>query len=181
MNSQAKNLVSAGMLVATGLILPMVFHTFAMGGQVFLPMHIPVLLGGFLLSPLWAALVGMLVPIISSIATGMPPLFPTALQMFFELAVYGFVVAYLYQKLRLAIYPSLIGGMLAGRTIAGLVNYVLLTHFLAQAFSPSAFVTAMFVTSLPGILIQLVMIPIMVKLLKTANVLAYKKGEAHER
>lgn len=178
MNSRAKQVVTSGLLVAIGLTLPIIFHSFAMGGPVFLPMHIPVLLGGFLLSPLYALLVGMLTPLLSSILTGMPPFFPGAIQMTFELGVYGFFISLLYQRYKLRIYPSLLASMLLGRFTAGIVNYILLTQFLAKAFSINFFITAAFVTALPGIIIQLIAIPVLVKLLEHANILQHSKGNA---
>lgn len=174
-----KQIVTAGVLIAFGIILPITFHTFQMGGAVFLPMHIPILLGGFLLSPFNAALVGVLTPILSSVMTSMPPFFPIGIQMVFELACYGYIISYIYKR-RSNILISLIMGMLAGRLVAGIVNYILLTQFLAKAFSIKTFLTASFITSLPGILIQIVVIPIMVKLLENANILESKGVNINE-
>lgn len=181
MNRHAKQVTISGLLVAVGLVLPMVFHTFALGGAVFLPMHIPVLLGGFLLSPLYAILVGVITPLVSSILTGMPPFFPIAIQMMFELGVYGLVISYLYNHRKSSLYPAMLCGMLAGRLTAGIVNYLFLTKFLNQFFSLKVFLTAQFITALPGILLQLVMLPIMVKLLETAAIPVGRKGELHGR
>ena len=71
--------------------------------------------------------------------------------------------------------------MLAGRTIAGVVSFFMLTYFLPGAFRLNMLMTAMFITALPGIIIQLVMIPIMVRLLQSANLLYREKGEVHVR
>ncbi|WP_034422192.1 ECF transporter S component [Thermanaerosceptrum fracticalcis] len=175
-NNHAKQTITAGLLIALGLVLPMAFHTFGMGGPVFLPMHIPVLLGGFVLSPLYALLVGMVTPIASSVLTSMPPLFPGAVQMMFELGTYGLVISYLYHKRNISLFPTLLTGMLAGRFVAGAVNYLLLTQFLAKAFKLKVFLTAAFVTAVPGIIIQLVIIPIMVRLLEKANFIMGKEN-----
>lgn len=171
MNSNARQIVTAGVLIALGLILPMAFHTFGAGGPIFLPMHIPVLLGGFLLNPLFALIVGMITPLLSSVLTSMPPLFPGAVQMMVELGTYGFLISLLYRRVRLALWPTLLLGMVFGRFMAGITSYVLLTQFLGKAFSLKVFLTGAFITAVPGILIQLVMIPIMVKLLENANIL----------
>jgi len=180
-NKLSKQVTTSGLLIATGLILPMVFHTFALGGMMFLPMHIPILLGGFLLTPLFAVLVGITTPVLSSLLTGMPPFFPQGIQMVFELSTYAFVISYLYHRRRAPLYPALIASMLAGRTVAGVVNYFLLTYFFAGTFNLKVFISGMFITALPGIAIQLVMIPIMVRLLENANVFCREKGEAHGR
>ncbi len=176
MNNHAKQTVTAGLLIALGLVLPMAFHTFGMGGPVFLPMHIPILLGGFVLSPFYALLVGVITPMASSLLTSMPPLFPGAVQMMFELGAYGFIISFLYNRKRLSLFTTLITGMLAGRFVAGLVNYVLLTQFLAKAFKLKVFLTATFVTAVPGIIIQLVIIPVMVRMLENANFIMDKEN-----
>jgi predicted membrane protein len=136
-------------------------------------------LGAFLLPPSWALLLGLVIPFLSSVLTGMPPLFPTAIQMIFELATYGLVVSIIYNRYRTSIYPALLGGMLAGRIIAGVINFVILTQFMANAFSLSVYLSAMFITAFPGIIVQLIIIPIMVKLLKSANMIAYKEVVLH--
>lgn len=172
----SKQTVNAGLLLAIGLLLPIVFHFFALGGPTFLPMHIPILLGGFLLSPIFAFLLGAITPLLSSVLTGMPLLFPIAVQMSFQLATYGLVISYLSQKNSSSIYVNLITGMLAGRLVAGLVNYILLTQFLAKAFNLKVFLTASFVTGIPGIIAQLIFIPTLIKLLQNAYVLQKQKG-----
>ena len=97
---KTKNIVLSGLFVAFGLILPMIFHQFSMGGPAFLPMHIPVLIGTMLLGPSSGFLIGMVTPVLSSVLTGMPPTFPMLPIMFFELAVYGLIAGYLYKTLK---------------------------------------------------------------------------------
>lgn len=92
----------------------MIFHAFGLGST-FLPMHIPVLLAGFVISIPFAITVGALTPFLSSVFTGMPPLFPVMPYMVFELAAYGAVASILYRKLKVNVYISLIGSMIAGR------------------------------------------------------------------
>ena len=163
--NHSKQIVTAGMLIALGLVLPIAFHTFALGGPTFLPMHLPVLLGGFLLSPFYALFVGAVTPFLSSVMTGMPIFFPGAIQMIFELAAYGFLISYLYNQRKMGIYPVLITGMAGGRVIAGFVNYILLTQFMAKAFTVKIYLMAAFVTALPGIVIQIITIPFLVNAL----------------
>lgn len=97
--------------------------------------------------------------------------------MTFELAAYGFVASYLYHNLKTPIFPTLLGAMLTGRAVAGVVNYILLTKFLAKAFTLKVFLTASFVTALPGILVQVVMIPLMVTLIEIS---VFREGEINE-
>lgn len=164
MNYRTKttNVVIAGLLIAIGLIIPAIFHSAGLGGKIFLPMHIPVLLGGFLLPPVYALLVGMVTPIISSVLTGMPPVFPMAIIMMFELGIYGLVASFLYRKLRIPLIISLIFSMAAGRVMVGLVVYILTLAFGIETLGdPIIFVKAGAILAVPGIIIQIVLIPVL--------------------
>ena len=156
-----KRLVIAGLLLAMGIIIPMIFHTTGIAGTIFLPMHIPVLLGGFLLPPVLALLLGMLTPLLNSLITQMPPLFPMAIIMIFELGIYGLVASVLYRKLRLPSILALIISMIAGRIMAGVVVFVLAAFFAIQ-MDPMAFIIGGITTGLPGIIIQLVLVPTLI-------------------
>ncbi|WP_406242372.1 ECF transporter S component [Tissierella carlieri] len=123
--NNTKRLIIAGLLLAIGVIIPTIFHTTGIPGNIFLPMHVPVLIGGFLLPPYLALLLGMLTPILNSLITGMPPLFPMTVIMVFELGIYGLVASILYRKLELPSVVALIISMIAGRIMAGLVVFIL--------------------------------------------------------
>ena len=154
MSNQVKQLTLSAFFLALGLVLPFAFHSFGpQAGTVFLPMHIPVLLCGFVCGPAYGALVGMLTPLLSSALTGMPPLMPTGIAMCLELST----------------YPSLIITMLAGRAVSGLANLVLLS-MAHKAYTVQIFLTATFVTAIPGIVLQLVMIPLLVSVVKKLEV-----------
>lgn len=71
---RVKSLVLTAVLIAVGIVLPMAFHAIPKGGNIFLPMHIPVLLCGFLCGPVLGAFAGVITPVLSSFATGMPPM-----------------------------------------------------------------------------------------------------------
>ena len=164
MSNQVKQLTLSAFFLALGLVLPFAFHSFGpQAGTVFLPMHIPVLLCG----PAYGALVGMLTPLLSSALTGMPPLMPTGIAMCVELSTYGFLSGWMTKKLPL--YPSLIITMLAGRAVSGLANLVLLS-MAHKAYTMQIFLTAAFVTAIPGIVLQLVMIPLLVSVVKKLEV-----------
>lgn len=156
--NNTKRLIIAGLLLAIGIIIPMIFHTTGIPGTVFLPMHIPVLIGGFLLPPYLALLLGMLTPIINSLITGMPTVFPMAVIMVFELGIYGLVASVLYRKLELPSIIALIISMIAGRIMAGLVVFILAAFFGIQ-MDPMTFIISGVTTGIPGIIIQLVLIP----------------------
>lgn len=163
-----KELVTSGLLLAIGILLPMAFHVFSMTGPVFLPMHIPVLIGGFLLSPILALLLGIITPLISSVLTGMPVIFPMGPIMAIELGIYGFVASLAYRKLKLPVIPSLIISMIAGRISAGLTVAALVQLFSVK-MNPVAFVQGAIITGLPGIVIQAIIIPSLVYALKRYN------------
>lgn len=163
-----RNLVQAGLFVAIGILLPMIFHQFNMGGPAFLPMHIPVLLAGLLLGKTEGLIVGMLTPVLSSQLTGMPPAIPMLPIMFFELATYGLAAGLFYKELKYGLFPSLILSMLVGRIVVGLVVFVMATGF-GFDFQPISYVIGGIVTGLPGIIIQLIFVPLIVTQLEKVN------------
>lgn len=160
MKLSTKNLTFTSLLLAMGLVLPLLMHLFA-AGTVLLPMHIPVLICGFLCGMPYGAICGFALPYISSFLTGMPPMFPTAITMSLELCTYGILAGLFYRKLKWHVYPSLIAAMLFGRAVSGISNAVIL-GFASRAYSLQIFLTASFITALPGILIQLAFIPLCV-------------------
>lgn len=152
--------------LALAVLLPIAFHTFGAGGRIFLPMHVPVLLAGFLAGPLSGLVVGLLAPGLSNLLTGMPPTYAVAL-MSTELPIYGLVAGIAYQRLRLNIYLALLIAMLFGRTMFGLSLFVL-GAFIDLPYTAVKFFSAggAIVTGLPGIALQFVLIPIIVAAIK---------------
>lgn len=162
-------LVLAAMFTALGILLPMVFHLFGNNlGMALLPMHIPVLLCGFIVGSQYGALVGFIVPLLASAFTGSPPIWPIAISMAFELAAYGFFAGFLSKKFN--VFISLIGAMLAGRIVMGIANTILF-GIAGIPYAFSGFVTGAFVTALPGIIVQLVLIPIILLALKRTDMM----------
>lgn len=155
---KSKKIVLSGLFIAFGIILPMVFHTISLGGQIFLPMHIPVLIAGFLLGPVCG---GIVTPILSGIMTGMPPIIPVMPIMAFELFAYGIITGFLFNKTK-KIYISLIGAMIGGRLFAVLGAY-LVSLTIAPQVNPMLFVFGNIAQAIPGMLIQIIFIPIIVK------------------
>ena len=175
MNSITKKLVSCALCIALGVLLPMAFHVIPNAGSIFLPMHIPVLICGLFCGWPYGLACGIITPFISSVMTGMPPAMMLP-KMIVELGVYGLVAGlgtqYISQKNEMAkLYTSLILAMLAGRIVNGLVNTFVLS---TQGYTLSVFMTASFITCLPGIIIQLIVIPVLVRAL---NKSIYKQPE----
>lgn len=156
--NKTRELVLSGLLLATGILLPMVFHMFGLTGPIVLPMHIPVLIGGFLLSPTLALCLGVLTPIISGLLTGMPVMFPMSIIMAFELGTYGLVASLATRKLKLSSIPSLIISMIAGRISAGL-TVALLVQLFGVKMNPIMYIKGAIITGMPGLIIQIIIIP----------------------
>ena len=172
MNSKTKNLSLTAMFIAIGVVLPQAFHAIPNAGSIFLPMHIPVLLSGYAVGPLYGALVGFLTPLLSHLIFSMPPsaILPS---MLCELTVYGLATGFFSRFIRtetkaVKTYAVLILGMLCGRVTYGVLNALI---FRAGAYSMQSWITAAFVTALPGIVIQLILIPFIVLALDKANLL----------
>jgi predicted membrane protein len=162
---KTRKIVISGLLIAIGVFLPVIFHSMSMGGQIFLPMHIPVLIGGILLGPLYGSLVGVITPILSSFFTGMPPVFPMLPIMVFELGTYGLTAGYISKLYPKKVFVPLLAAMFDGRISAGLVVFVL-SRFFGVSIKPLFFLKGAIVTGLPGIIIQLIIIPPIVIALK---------------
>ena len=169
--SRIKKLVLTAVCSALCVIVPMAFHAIPNAGQVFLPMHIPVLLCGMLCSWPYGLACGLIGPALSSLITGMP--LPAVLPgMLVECAVYGCASGVLLRYIRTGklyadLYLSLVPAMLLGRVISGIVKGLILTPGL----SLSAWATASFVTALPGIAIQLVLVPALLLGLERAKLI----------
>lgn len=164
-NKSTKELVLSGFFIAFGIVLPILFHGLG-SGSVFLPMHIPVLIAGFMLGLPYAILVGVLTPILSSVFTGMPPAFPVLPFMIFELGTYAAATSILYRKYHLNVYVSLVLAMVLGRIASGIVVWVLAHLFMAQLPGPMMFIAGAVSKGIPGIIIQLVFIPPIVLMLQ---------------
>lgn len=165
-----KKLSLSGLLIALGLILPIVFHAFGGAGKIFLPMHLSVLVAGFLLPPVNALAVGMLTPFLSSVLTGMPVTFPMMPIMIVELGTYGLVISLLNKKRIKSIYVKLIVAMVSGRIMAGVMVFAM-ANIVGLKMKALVFVQGSILTGLPGIVVQLIMIPLVVKLLDQKAVL----------
>lgn len=163
-----RDLILTAMFIAVGLVLPQVFHLFGGLGTIFLPMHIPVLLCGFVCGWKYGMICGIITPFLSSIITGMPVMFPIGISMIFELLTYGLLCGLLYNNLKLNVYVSLISAMLAGRVISGFAKMILM-GVAGKPYSLTVFLTEAFVTALPGIIIQIILIPLLIISLSKAE------------
>ena len=166
-----KNMVTAAVFLALGMVLPFFTGQIPTIGSMLLPMHIPVLICGYVCGWQWGLLVGLIVPILRSMTLGMPPMMPVAAAMAFELAAYGASTGLLYEKLEkntISIYISLIGAMIFGRIVWGLVSMVLY-GIMGNAFSVQIFLSGALLKAVPGIILQLVLIPVIIITLRKAK------------
>ncbi|MBT9135537.1 MAG: hypothetical protein DDT34_00596 [Firmicutes bacterium] len=169
------SLLKTAMLVTLGIVLPMAFHAFGWSGRVFLPMHIPVLLAGFLLGPLPGAIAGATTPLLSSVLTGMPPMapMPIALQMSIELAAFGLLAGIFLNSLKLNIFLSLVLTLAGGRLALGLTTMALFPLLGLPAVPLTVIFGASLVTALPGLVLQIIAIPPIVLAMKKYNMLKH--------
>lgn len=168
LNSKTREIILAGLFVAMGIVLPSLFHLTGISGKVFLPMHIPALVAGFFISPPIAFLIGFITPYLNSLVTGMPPLFPMAVIMSFEIGLYSLSASIYSKKTKLNTILSLILAMITGRIGGGLIAYILSTFFGVK-IKALMFIKGSILTGLPGIIIQLILIPIIVIALSKYN------------
>lgn len=173
MNHQSiriQKLAIAALCLALCMVLPFLTGQIPEIGSMLCPMHIPVLLCGFLCGPAWAVVVGATAPLLRFVLFGMPPLFPTGVAMCVELATYGAVSGILYQllpKKPVNIYISLIVAMLAGRIVWGIVQVVLM-GLQGSSFTWTAFIASAFTQAIPGIILHIVLIPLIILALQKA-------------
>jgi len=157
-------LVLASMFLALALVFPFLTGQVPQIGNMLCPMHLPVIMVGFLCGPIYGLVVGFIAPLLRFIIFGMPPIMPTGIAMSFELLTYGFVSGLLYEKLskkKSNIYISLIIAMIAGRAIWG-VSRVILYGLGKSAFGWQAFIAGAFTNAIPGIIVQIVLIPLLI-------------------
>ena len=172
-----KKIVITAMLISMGIVLPMVFHMIpqGLGGRVLLPMHIPVLLAGLIVGPFFGFFAGLITPLLSSMMTGMPAAGVTAYRMMVELSVYGLVSGLIMRlvhtrRLTADLYISLIIAMIAGRIAAG-VAQALMFFGGGGAFVLGLWAAGYFYTSLPGIILQMIVVPSIVIALERARLI----------
>jgi riboflavin transporter FmnP len=171
-------LTLAALFLALGYTLPFLTGQIKEIGNMLAPMHLPVLLCGLVCGWKYGLAVGIVMPVTRSLMFGMPRLYPNAVAMSLELATYGLVVGLLWalskKKTFLSLYLSLIVAMLAGRAVWGIVELLLLGVF-GSGFTLSMFVAGAFLNSLPGIALQLILIPALLLALRRAKLLPLKE------
>ncbi|MCM1411810.1 MAG: ECF transporter S component [Lachnospiraceae bacterium] len=180
MKNNIKNLTLSAMFVAVGIILPFFTGQIPQIGNMLLPMHIPVFLCGLICGWQYGAAVGFILPLMRSMLFSMPPLFPNATAMAFELLTYGLVAGLLYSRSKwqcvIALYRSIIAAMVAGRIVWG-VAQILLLGISGSIFTWEAFMAGAFLNAIPGIIVQLILIPAVMVALNRTGLVSFRKQQ----
>ena len=179
MSAVKKSIITA-VCIALCVVLPQAFHAIPNAGSIYLPMHIPVLLCGLICGWPYGLLCGLAGPALSALLTGMPPA-AVLPGMLVECGVYGLAAGLPMQLLRTKhlyadLYISLAAAMLLGRVVSGIAKALI---FSAGSYSMASWVAGSFVTALPGIVIQLALLPSIVYALMRARLIPqrYPKDE----
>ncbi len=176
-NNHMLRLIISALFIAIGLILPFFTGQIKQIGNMLLPMHLPVLLCGLICGWQYGASVGFILPIMRSLLFSMPVMYPSAVAMSFELSVYGLVIGVIYslikQKGIISVYVSLIISMLSGRIVWGVVMCFLL-GLGSDGFTFTAFISSSFLNAVPGIVLQLILIPAIMFLLYKLKLIPIK-------
>lgn len=178
-----KNLIYTALFLALGFILPMLTGQIPVIGRVLLPMHIPVLLCGLICGYRHGALLGGALPILRSLIFSVPVMYPTAIAVAFEMATYGLLAGLLYRRSRQtlgSLYLSLGAAMLTGRVVR-CVAEILLLGLQGSAFSWKLFATGTLLGGLPGVILQLVLIPAVMLALGRVSLPKIRRAEGKKR
>ena len=171
MNKKNRRLAYSALFLALALVLPFLTGQIPTIGKALSPMHIPVMLCGFLCGPLWGAAVGAVAPLLRSVLFGMPAMFPGGVAMTFELTTYGILSGWLYRLLPRkpwSIYVSLLVAMVCGRLVWGAARFAL-AGLSGSEFPFSAFLAGAVTGAIPGIILHIVLIPLLVMGLERAK------------
>ena len=170
--SSLRRLVLSGLFIALGLVMPFLTGQIPEIGSMLLPMHIPVLVCGFVCGWPYGLAVGFITPPLRHWIFGMPPM-PNAIAMAFELAVYGFCTGLFYRllpKRNVFVYASLILSMICGRIVWGIASLVIY-GLTDKAFTWQMFAAGAVLNAIPGIILQIVVIPPIIIALRRGNLL----------
>ena len=173
-----QKLTLSAMFLAIGLVLPFLTGQIPVIGNLLLPMHLPVFLCGLICGWQYGGAVGFICPLLRYALFHMPPM-PQGIGMAFELATYGLIVGLVYGlskwKCVYSLYRSMIIAMIGGRIVWGVARTIMVGAANVP-FGWEAFITSGFVVGIPGIIIQLVLIPVIMIALDKAKLVPFSKA-----
>lgn len=170
-----RRITYCAVLIALGIVLPFLTGQIPEIGSALSPLHIPAILAGFTVGPVWGAVCAFIIPILRSAIFTMPPMFPVACAMAFEMAAYALVAGLLQQvfpKKTGFIYAAQGIAMVAGRIVYGIMFALFTMNNPNIHYTFTAFVTGCFVEAIPGIVLHLILIPPIVIALRKAKLTA---------
>ena len=170
-------MVLAALFLALAYVLPFLTGQIPEIGSMLCPMHIPVLLCGFICGWQWGGVVGFVAPLFRSLTLGAPLFFPKAVCMAFELAAYGAIAGFMHKILprrKPFIYCSLLTAMVTGRLIWGAAMFICL-GVSGGSFTLSAFLAGAVINAIPAIIVQIALVPVIVMLLGNLKILNARK------
>lgn len=177
-----QNLVTAAMLLAVGIVLPFFTGQIPQIGSMMLPMHLPVLVCGLICGWQYGGAIGFILPLLRYVLFGAPPM-PNGIAMAFELAAYGAIAGFLYNRSKwqciISLYRSLLIAMVGGRIIWGAV-WLLMLGLSGNAFTWQMFMAGAFLNAIPGIILQLVFIPALMVALNRTGLVRFRRGQTAE-
>lgn len=165
-------MILSALFLALAYVLPFLTGQIPQVGAMLCPMHIPILLCGFICGWRWGMAIGLVAPLLRALTLGMPPLFPTAVCMAFELMAYGAIAGIMHKTLpkkKPYIYCSLVTAMLLGRLVWGAAMFMCLAT--GGGFTFAAFLAGAVTNAVPGMILQIVLVPVLVILLENPKIL----------
>ena len=177
MNNIKKSIITA-VMIALCVVLPMALHGIPKAGIIISPMHFPVLLCGLICGPVYGFFSGLAGALLSHLLTGMPPA-PVLPGMLVELFFYGLSAGLLMKFVKTRhlvadLYISLVGSMLIGRIAGGLSKALI---FSRGSYSLAAWASGYFVSTMPGMILQLILLPLIYVTLEKANLIPKRYSE----
>lgn len=176
-NKTILKITLSAMFLAIGIVLPFLTGQIQTVGQMLSPMHLPVLICGFICGPIYSFLVGFTLPLLRSLMFGMPPMYPASIAMAFEMGTYGALCGILYpifskiiKNKVVKLYPPLLISMVVGRVVWGIVRYLIASIDKTLVFNVNLFISGALLTVWPGIIIQLVFVPLIVYAIEKTNI-----------
>lgn len=177
------NITLSAMFMAIGYVLPFLTGQIPEIGKMMLPMHIPVFLCGLICGWQYGLAVGVILPVTRSIIFGMPAMYPNAISMMFELGAYGFIIGILYERSKWkcirSLYRCLIVAMIGGRVVWGLVMSLML-GIGSNGFTIQAFMAGAVIKAVPGIVLQLALIPCVMAALGRTKLVVFHKNSKND-
>lgn len=166
---KTQKIIYSAMFLAIGMVLPLLTSQIKEIGDTLLPMHLTVLLCSVICGWKYGLVVGFILPFLRSIIFSMPSIYPNAVWMSAELATYGFLIGFMYHKFLQKqiwwLYCCMIITMIAGRIVWGITKACLL-GLGGEVFTFSGFIVGGFLDAIPGIIIQLILIPVIISVLE---------------